>query len=457
MKNLLSVLVILFLFISCENKKEEAKVEVKNSKDAELKHVDWSKNATIYEANIRQMTPEGTFKALEEELINIKELGVKIIWLMPIQPIGVLHRKGTLGSYYSIQDYKGVNPEFGDLNDFKSLVNKAHSMDMKIIMDWVANHTAWDHEWTVDHPEWYTKDSLGNFTPPVADWSDVIDLNYDNLDMRKEMINDMKYWLNETDIDGFRCDVAGMVPVDFWNDVRTQLDKVKPVFMLAEAEQEDLQEKAFDMTYGWELMHIMNHIAEGDTAFSLQSIDDYMQKEQKRFPKNDYRMYFLTNHDENSWNGTIEERFGAAERAYAVLAFTIYGMPLIYSGQEYGNTNSLAFFEKDTPNYAQPDISTFYSALMHLNKKNEALWNGNYGGDYNRIITSDDKNIFALKRQKGDAVVVAISNFSDQEIIFTLKMGELFTLNDLFSNQEIVVDNEQEMVLPPYGYRVLNK
>lgn len=457
MKNLLSLFVILFLFTSCCNDGNEQVVTESSSNTTELKHVDWSKNATIYEANIRQMTAEGTFKALEGELEDIKDLGVEIIWLMPIQPIGVDNRKGGLGSYYSVQDYKKVNPEFGNLNDFKSLVNKAHEMDMKIILDWVANHTSWDHAWTTSHPEWYTKDSLGNFIPPVDDWSDVIDLNYDNLDMRQEMIDDMIYWLKETDVDGFRCDVAGMVPLEFWDDARVQLDNVKPVFMLAEAEQEDLQEHAFDMTYGWELMHIMNHLAEGDTAFSLQSIDDYMEREQKRFPENDYRMYFLTNHDENSWNGTIEERYGASEKAYAVLVFTINGMPLVYSGQEYGNNKSLEFFEKDSPNFAQEDIYDFYSTLMLLNENNEALWNGNEGGDYNRITTSDDENIFAFKRQKGNKVVISISNFSNQKVVFNIDMNEEFILTDAFSKEEIALNSNLEFVLPPYGYRVLFK
>ena len=256
MKKTLSYLIIAFLIAACtsnEKKKSDQGEIVKG----ELQHVEWSKNATIYEANIRQMTPEGTFKALENQLDDIKKLGVKIIWLMPIQPIGVLNRKGELGSYYSVKDYKSVNPEYGTMDDFKSLVNKAHELDMKIILDWVANHTAWDHVWTVDHPEWYTKDSLGNFTPPVPDWSDVIDLNYDSFEMRDAMTDAFKFWLTETDIDGFRCDVAYNVPTDYWNLLRKELDLIKPVFMLAEADQADHHNEAFDMSYGWELMHLM--------------------------------------------------------------------------------------------------------------------------------------------------------------------------------------------------------
>lgn len=456
MRNLLSIFSILLL-ISCGTE-EAITVESKENVtpiDTLLKHVDWSKNATIYEANIRQMTPEGTFKALEAQLPSIKDLGVKIIWLMPIQPIGELNRKGGLGSYYSVLDYKAVNPEYGNLDDLKSLVNKAHEMDMKIILDWVANHTAWDHTWTIDHPDWYTKDSLGNFAPPVPDWSDVIDLNYDSKEMRKEMISALKYWLTEVDIDGYRCDVAGMVPTDFWNDARKELDEIKPVFMLAEADQTDHHDKAFDMSYGWELMHIMNHVAKGDST--LASIDSYMKREEKRYNSNDYRMFFLTNHDENSWNGTIEERFGDTERAFAVLAYTIDGMPLIYSGQEYGNNKSLEFFEKDTPNLEQPEIFDFYKTLMHLNKNNKALWNGNNGGDYARLSTNDDEKVFALKRQKDDNIVISLSNFSNEERVVYLSIGGDLIVTDAFSGSEITLSNKQEIILEPNGYKVYYK
>jgi glycosidase len=401
------------------------------------------------------MTEEGTFKALEGELEKIKDLGVKIIWLMPAQPIGEVNRKGGLGSYYSIKDYTATNPEFGSLEDFKSLVDKAHQLGMKVILDWVANHSAWDNKWTTEHPDWYTKDSLGGFMPPNPDWSDVIDLNYDNKELWTGMIDAMKYWVTETDIDGFRCDVAYNVPTEFWNESRKQLDEIKPVFMLAEADQVDHHEQAFDMSYGWELMHLTKHIYTGDS--SLSAIDSFMARESERFDSNDYRMYLLTSHDENSWNGTIEERYGPSEKAVAVLTYTIGGMPLIYSGQEYGNNKALKFFEKDTPNYAEPEIYEFYKTLMDLNVSNQALWNGNYGGDYARLKTTDDENIFALKREKGNNIVIAISNFSDQEVVFYLQSEEEYFLTDVFTNDEIGVDKELEFVLEPYGYKVMQK
>ena len=459
MKKFITLTLISLLFVACTNNQpqqvESSEQGSTTSVSQELKHVEWSINATIYEANIRQMTPEGTFKALEAKLPEIRDLGVKIIWLMPIQPIGELNRKGGLGSYYSVMDYTAVNPEFGTMDDFKSLVNKAHKMDMKILLDWVANHTSWDNVWIADHPDWFTKDSTGNFMAPNPDWSDVMDLNYDNLEMQAAMIDAMKFWVTETDVDGFRCDVAYMVPVDFWNDLRIELDAIKPMFMLAEAEQDDHHLKAFDMSYAWELMHLMKHVVDGDST--LNSIDKYMSREKEKFSRNDYRMQLLTSHDENSWNGTVEERYGLAEKAVAVLVYTINGMPLIYSGQEYGNDKRLEFFEKDNPNYANPEIFDFYKTLMHLNKINSALWNGNYGGDYNRIKTTADEQVFVLKRQKDESVVVSMVNLSDKEVTFKIQLTEDLFLADIFTSEETLLNNDVEFTLPAYGFKVLEK
>ncbi len=284
MKQFLALLLLSAFFISCNSDNVKVQVKLENEKAQttlnELKHVDWSKNATIYEANIRQFTPEGTFNAFEKTLPKLKELGIKIIWLMPVQPIGELNRKGSLGSYYSIKDYTAVNPEFGTMEDMRSLVNKAHELGFKIILDWVANHSSWDNVWASEHPDWYTKDSLGNFMPPNPDWSDVLDLNYDNEELRAGMIDAMKFWIDEVGFDGFRCDVAYDVPLDFWNQARSELDKSKAVFMLAEADQTDHHEKAFDMSYAWELMHLTKHVVNGDSA--LVSIDRYMKRQSER-------------------------------------------------------------------------------------------------------------------------------------------------------------------------------
>ena len=265
------LLFAIFLFVNYNSAQEIISVQ----------HPEWSHNVSIYEVNTRQYTPEGTFKAFDAHIDEIKKLGIGLVWFMPINPIGEKNRKGNLGSYYSVKDYKAVNPEFGTLEDFKETVKKVHDAGMYVIIDWVANHTAWDNVWVSEHPEFYTKDSLGNFVPPVADWHDVIDLNYDNKELWKYMIDAMKYWVKECDIDGFRCDVAGMVPIDFWISARTELDKVKKVFMLAEAEGPEFHE-AFDMTYSWNLLHLMNDLAQGKT--SVQAIRDYFNKENNTYP-----------------------------------------------------------------------------------------------------------------------------------------------------------------------------
>ena len=217
---------------------------------AQLKTPEWVSNATIYEVNVRQFTPEGTFAAFEKELPRLKAMGVDILWLMPIHPIGELNRKGSLGSYYAVRDYRGINPEFGTHEDFSRLVAAAHQLGMKIIIDWVANHTSPDHLWIEEgRLDWYTLDSMGKVQPTIGtDWWDVADLNYDNEELRSEMIECMSYWVRDFNIDGYRCDVAGWVPMDFWTRARASLDQIKPVFMLAEAEGNELY-SAFEMTY----------------------------------------------------------------------------------------------------------------------------------------------------------------------------------------------------------------
>ncbi len=456
MKNLFFALIIASFFGCSPAQKESEKTETKEEKTPETV-AQWSKNATIYEVNIRQHTLEGTFKAFEKDIPRIKEMGIEILWLMPISPIGKENRKGPMGSYYSITDYTAVNPEFGTLEDFKSLVKTAHENNMKVILDWVANHTAWDSPW-MQNKDWYTLDSLGNPGPPEGtDWSDVVDLNYDNQEMKTAMKDAMKYWLTEADIDGFRCDVASWVPTEFWNDARAELDQVKPVFMLAEAEMPELHKKAFHMSYAWEFLHIMNSIAKGE--MNLDAIDNYMAKEDTNHAPNDYRMYFVTNHDENSWNGTVYERFGEAYPAFATLAFTIDGMPLVYSGQEAGLNKALRFFDKDTINWEGYKLQDFYTKLLRLNQENPALFNGEAGGEFKRIKTSNDETVYAYTRTKGENQVVVVVNLTgDQPINITLE-GEGFNgeFTDLFSNQKYNLKAGTSLALTPYDYKVFYK
>lgn len=417
-------------------------------------HPDWSYNATIYELNTRQFTAEGTFKAAQQRLDKLEELGVKIIWFMPIQPIGEKNRKGKLGSYYSIKDYTAINPEFGNMEDFKDFVDAAHQRGMYVILDWVANHTAWDHHWTKEHPEYYNKDEDGNFQPPVEDWTDVIDLNYENEDLRKEMRNSMKFWVQEADIDGFRCDVASMVPTDFWNNTRKELDKIKPVFMLAEAEKPEHHEKAFDMSYGWSTHSMMNEIAAGNKeAYHLDSL---LMVNRTRFPYHAFRMQFTSNHDENSWNGTVFERMGEGAKAFAVLTATMEGMPLVYNGQETGMKKRLEFFERDPINWKDDsEFRNFYTKLLHLKRNNDALLNGTRGAPMDKLAVSDTTNIYAFHRSgNGDKVVVFL-NMSDDKLMVQVNDQDLAgSYRRLFTEEDVSLTTKDRMNLNPWEYRV---
>ena len=303
-------------------------------------HPEWTADAVIYEVNVRQYTKEGTFKAFEEHLPRLQELGVDILWFMPVYPIGEVERKGELGSYYSIRDYKAVNPEFGDIDDFRSVVDKAHELGFKVILDWVANHTSRDHAWISEHPDWYVMDDSTGTPVAPFDWTDVAELNYDNADMRAAMLDAMTYWVSEVGVDGFRCDVAHEVPVDFWNDAVASLRQVRPdLFMLAESEEPALMTDAFDAYYGWSNHAYMNRLAQGKATAAEYAA--YRVEHEGKLPVESIEMNFTSNHDENSWNGTEFERMGEAARQMAALTFAEPGMPLIYSGQEVGNDNSL--------------------------------------------------------------------------------------------------------------------
>ena len=423
------------------------------NKNSVVQHPEWSYNKVIYEVNIRQFTPEGTFKAFQKHLPELKDLGAGILWLMPINPIGEKNRKGTLGSYYSVKDYMTVNPDFGTLEEFKLLVKKIHELGMYVIIDWVANHTSWDNNLTVNHPDWFTKDSLGNFVPPVPDWSDVIDLNYDNKDLKKYMLDALKFWVNECDIDGYRCDVAGMVPTDFWNNARAELEKIKPVFMLAEWESPGLHEKAFDMTYSWELYNIFNSIAKGEK--NSGDIITSLKKEEEVYPDNAFRMRFTSNHDENSWKGTVFERLGSSAETFAVLTCVIPGMPLIYNGQEAGLNKRLKFFEKDPIEWKYHKFRNLYQKLFHLKEKSPALFNGEKGGGI-IFIPSDPKNkVLSFIREKAGNKIIGIFNLSPRAVTFQLKHDALpGNYINLFTNKIVKLRKEQDISLKQWEYKL---
>ncbi|MFM1875316.1 MAG: hypothetical protein RL266_1053 [Bacteroidota bacterium] len=415
----------------------------------------WSVNSTIYEVNLRQMTEEGTFKAFQEQhLDRLADLGVEILWFMPIHPIGEKNRKGTLGSYYSVKDYQAVSAEHGTMEDFKTVVEAAHGKGMKVIIDWVANHTAWDNAWVTAHPDWYTKDSLGNLMPPVADWADVVDLNFDNSDMREEMIQSMEFWLREADIDGFRCDVAEWVPLDFWMDARARLDSVKPIFFLAEADKAELHE-AFDMTYSWGFHHVMNQVSKGE--MNVQDVIDYWKGQDTLFKKQDYRLQFITNHDENSWNGTAIERMGENRKAFAVLSFTVPGMPLIYSGQEADMDKRLEFFEKDVIDWKDYPLQDFYRNLVSIKAEHDVLFNGENGASI-KFIDAANERVLVYRRANEFSELLVMLNFSDNDVSIGLE-GEDFSgfYSSHIDKGSIDAQGSLHWDLPAHGYQIFER
>jgi alpha-amylase len=386
-------------------------------------HPSWTQDAVIYEVNLRQFTQEGTLAAFDNHLDRLAGLGVDILWFMPLHPIGVVERKGELGSYYSVMDYKGINPEFGTLEDFKKTVKSAHDRGMKVILDWVANHTSRDHSWITEHPEWYVKDSLGAILAPF-DWSDVAQLDLDNKEMRSAMLDAMKFWVQECGVDGYRCDVAWNVPVDMWNYLFSELRKVRSdLFFLAEAEKEELNVEAFDAYYGWEMHHIMNKLAKGEA--SAEDLVSYIHSHSRKFSPKSIQLNFTSNHDENSWAGSEYERMGDAVKQFAALTFAFPGMPLIYSGQETGLSRRLEFFKRDPIEWNDSlNMTQFYSELIQMRDAHKAMYAPTSGGDLNILKTDKPKEIFAFERKKDEDHFVALFNFSDKDITFKYREGE---------------------------------
>lgn len=420
-----------------------------------VEHPEWAKDAVIYQINTRQFTTEGTFAAAEKQLPRLKALGVDILWLMPIHPIGEKNRKGTLGSPYSVRDYRAVNPEFGSMDDFKSFVQAAHAQGMKVIIDWVANHSAWDNPLVARHPEWYERDWKGDFRPtPWWDWSDIIDFDFSHEGLRRYMADSMLYWVRETDIDGFRADVAAYVPIDFWEAVRADLDKIKPVFLLGEAEMRDLHYRAFDASYGWGWYEALSNIAQGkaDTG----ALFGYFSENESAWPKGAMRMVYAENHDQNSWHGTGDEVFGPALTNVLVLSFAGEGIPLIYNGQEAGNPKRLEFFEKDPIVWRDHPRRQLFTRLAALKSRNRALWNAPWGGRMVGVGNSRPKEVFSFVRSKDGDRMFAVFNFSakEQRVRFSERLAD-GNYRDFDSGETVTVSPASEWVMKPWSYRLM--
>lgn len=419
-----------------------------------ISHPEWARNAVIYQLNTRQFSTEGTFAAAERELPRLKELGVDIIWLMPIHPIGEKNRKGTLGSPYSVKDYFGVNPEFGTLEDFKSFVNAAHASGMKVIIDWVANHTAWDNPLVAEHPDWYERDWKGDFRPtPWWDWSDIIDLDYSKPDLREYMTRAMKYWVAEAGVDGFRCDTAGYVPLDFWENARRELDAIKPVFMLAEFEQRDVHARAFDATYAWSLANSLGAISQGKA--DVGALFGYYSENESTWPQDAYRMAYTSNHDFNSWHGTDQELYGEAFAAVTVLTFVGEGIPLIYNGQEAGLDRRLQFFEKDPIEWKDHSNAGLYEKLIDLKHSVKAIGNGAAGARMVSVVNTVPQKVLSFVRQGSDDAVFVVINFTaePQSVHFASQL-HFGTYEDYFSGAKVEFGENEDMNLGPWEYRV---
>lgn len=451
MKRIFLLLLISALLIACGNQNRSQEKE----NDVQSTHPEWVYNAVIYEVNTRQYTPEGTFNAFSAHLPRLEELGVDILWFMPVQSIGEEDRKGLLGSYYSIKNYTEINNEFGTLADFKAVVKQAQGLGMKVILDWVANHTSRDALWVDTHPDWYVRDSLGNLNV-MYDWTDIAQLDYSVAEMREEMIEAMKFWIRETGIDGFRCDVAGEIPTDFWEAAKDSLTRLNPdIFMLAEAEKPALNESVFDAYYAWDFHHKMNNVAQGKET--VDSLRVSLQRMNDRFPPHAIPMYFTSNHDENSWNGTEFERMGEAAKSFAVLTYMLPGIPLVYSGQEVGLNRRLEFFEKDIIEWEDKGgFSDFYKELNRFKRKNKALLAQERDGEMMEISNDCPESIWSFRRVNNENEVVCVFNFSNDTINVHFKAN---VPGDGFSSFPDASDTlpVQEMELKPWEYRIYSK
>lgn len=422
---------------------------------------DWVRDGAIYSVYLRSFSPEGTFAGLERRVPELKDLGVTTLWLMPIHPVGKKNRKGTLGSPYAVQDYYAINPEFGTLSDFRRLLATVHTHGMKLIIDLVANHTSWDSKLIREHPTWFTTDVSGSIVAPNADWHDVADLDYRHTGLRTYMIEMMRYWVGEVGIDGFRCDVAELVPTDFWEAARVELDKIKPVMMLSEGSLPEHHVRAFDLTYSWNVYDMLEPLLSGKRPVAL--LDQILRTEQLQFPRGSLRMRFVTNHDKNAWDAPAVEKFGIdGVKLATVLVNTLPGVPLIYTGEEVANDRKLSLFEKVDVDWSRPrEVGGLYRTLFALRRAHPALTRG----AFTRIETTPGNDVYAYLRSAGSSRIWVVVNFSPlaRTAMVTVPATEAggqrkgSPARELFSGASRVIPPSGEaftVELDPRGYRV---
>ena len=477
MKKTILLAALLTAFISCKDEKKETETDIAQTETLAPVSDAMMENSVIYEANIRNYSPEGTFNAFTKDIPQLKNLGVKVIWLMPIYPVSMKNRKATgdlsvedikdpeerkkyLGSYYAISDYTAINPDLGTEADFQKLVKTAHDNGIYIILDWVANHTGWDHKWITEHPEYYHKNAKGEVTDPLNPetgkswgWTDVAHLDYTSKKLYEPMKNEMLYWVKEQGVDGFRCDVADNVPTEFWQYTIPKLKEVKPVFMLMESEKDYLFNGLFDMGYNWKAHHMMNDIAKGKKT--VKDWDALVTQMAKDFKKEAFWMNFTSNHDENAWNGTEYERLGDATETFAALSYIMPGMPLIYTGQEYDFNRRLKFFEKDEITKEKGKMYSVYEKLGKLKNTNPALNGGKKAAAYKKIATSADASVLAFERENGKDRVIYIANLTAKPQTFTTTLEGEYA--NYMTGEKAILANGQKFSFKPWEYWVLIK
>lgn len=461
MKEFLFIAGLSLTLASCilSDQKEKTETKTQTTKNM-IATTDWKHSTNIYEVNVRQYSQEGTFNAFAKDLPRLKDMGVQVLWFMPITPIAKEKMKGSMGSYYACSDYTAINPEFGTLEDFKNLVKSAHDMGFKVIIDWVANHTGWDHVWTKQHPEYYLKDSSTGTFQAASGMEDIIELDFSNTEMRKAMTEAMKFWVNECDIDGFRCDLAAWVEVDFWQEARPLLDAVKPLFWLGEFDELENPDygKVFDASYSWKWMHRTKEFYEKKEPLDslLPLLHQY-----SAIGDSSMRAWFTTNHDENSWNGTEYEKYGDMAKALAVFSCTWNGVPLIYNGQELPmKTKRLEFFDKDPiPWTGTNELHGFYKTLLNLKSTNAALRGGDPDAKTFILGNTAPNKVFAYLRKKGEEEVLVVLNMSGQENLrFEITDNTLTgTFQNAFSFAPNDFTDRKAFEMQPYEYLVYVK
>lgn len=457
MKKILMLVILGLAIVACTKTDKNTQKTNKENQTMQ-KPQEWKHTTNIYEVNIRQYTKEGTFRAFEKELPRLKAMGVKTIWLMPITPIAQKEKKGSLGSPYAAQDYTSINPEFGNLEDFKHLVNTTHEMGLNIIIDWVANHTGWDHVWTKSNPDFYLHDEDGSFHR-ASGMDDIIELDYKNPKMRQAMIDAMKFWVKETNIDGFRCDLASWVEVDFWQQARPEVEKIKPLFWLGEFDELENPDygKVFDASYCWTWMHKTEEYYKKNLP--LSELRDLLVR-YSNIGDQSMRAWFTTNHDENSWNGTEYEKYGVIAKPLAVFSATWNGVPLIYSGQELPlKDKRLEFFEKDViPWSGTYELADFYKTLFTLKSNNSALRGGDAAVKTYFVKTTTEDKILAYIRKNGKSEVLVLLNMSKAPVNFSVSDENVSgQFKDVFTNENLDASQTKEFKLAVSGFYVFEK